>query len=248
MQKAAPVDLARFSFFNSIDMRALSIFMAVISFLSMLPEQARAEFILSSAIIEFTQNGPRQQDVEIISRSQDNDYITAEVTEVVHPGEGDEIKRVIENPAESKLLVTPDKAVLPGGSRRVLRFVLLSEPDDQEHIYRVAVKPVIRGVEHDAKIGLKILVGYEALVIIRPAQPHISWSAKREGNKLFLKNNGNTNILLQNGQQCSNSADCKKAPVLRLYAGRDAALELPLNQPVTYSVWDGNEIIEKTFN
>ena len=32
------------------------------------PAQARAEFILNSAILEFYADGPKQQDVELISR------------------------------------------------------------------------------------------------------------------------------------------------------------------------------------
>src|SRR6185369_15429223 len=100
------------------------------------------------------------------------------------------------------LLVTPDKTVLAGNGRRILRFVLLRDLDDKEHVYRVAIKPVIRGVENDNKLGLKILVGYEALVIMRPAVPMPAYSATRNGNLVEVTNTGNTGILFQNGQQC----------------------------------------------
>lgn len=220
---------------------------AIASLAALTPRQAGAEFIVSSAIVEFTAGGPQQQDVEIISRSKDNDYVVAEVNEILNPGTKNETKRLIDDPAQSWLLVTPDKSVLAGEGRKILRFVLLIAPDEAEHIYRVAVKPVIRGVESDAKMGLKILVGYEVLTIIRPAHPKPAYTARRLGRTLRVQNTGNTNILFQGGQQCAAQNDCRLAPVMRVYAGQEDSIELALDAPVTYSVWNGTERAETRF-
>jgi P pilus assembly chaperone PapD len=208
---------------------------------------ARAEFMIASAIVEFTANGPRQQDIELVSRSKDNDYIEASISEIIHPGEKDETRRVIEDPATAGLLVTPDKTVLAGGGRRVLRFVLLKEPDAEEHIYRVAIKPVIKGLDTSGKVGLKILVGYEVLVIVRPVVPAPQYTAGRQGKTFTIRNTGNTNILFQNGRQCADAGTCVVPPAIRVYAGGTAHAELPYDTPVTYSLWDGAETTEKQF-
>jgi P pilus assembly chaperone PapD len=219
--------------------------------LALVPPLAHAEFSITSAIVEFTQDGPRQQDIELVSRSDGNDYIVSEVYEVMNPGEANEERRLVKDPTTSMLLVTPDRTVLAGNGRRILRFVLLRDLDDKEHVYRVAIKPVIKGVDNDHKVGLKILVGYEALVIMRPAVPMPAFSARRDGKMVEVANTGNTGILFQNGQQCvpgenEDKKMCKLPPAVRIYAGQRAKIELPRAAPVTYSIWDGRKSDIKT--
>ena len=211
------------------------------------PNVAHASFLISSAILEFTTEGPKQQDIELINRSAEDDYIITEVGEMVHPGAADETRREVTDPAESWLLVTPDKHILPAGGRKLLRFVLLKPLDAEEHIYRIAVKPVIRDVENTAKVGLKILVGYEVLVIIRPATIAPAYHASRQGKEFSVVNQGNSNVLFQNGAQCRAAEKCLLPPVLRAYPGQTAHVTLPLDQPVSYSVWDGKTTVEKRF-
>lgn len=217
-----------------------------VNFLGMLYE-ARAEFLISSAILEFTKEGPKQQDIELISRSADNDYIETDITEIIQPGTDHESRRVITDPADSWLLVTPDKSILTGNSRKLLRFVLLKEPDASEHIFRISVKPVIKGIESTTKVGIKVLVGYEVLVIIRPTLLQPAYSASRQGKALTIRNTGNTNILFQNGTQCPPPENCPLAPGTRVYAQTNATLTLPTNKPVTYSVWDGRDNVQKSY-
>ncbi len=213
-----------------------------------LARSARAEFIITSAIIEFTADGPSQHDIELVSRSRDNDYIATEISEIINPGTAHEERRVIEDPADAGLLVTPDKTVLTGGSRKLLRFVLLHMPDEKERIFRVAVKPVVKGVEDQNKIGLKILVGYEVLVIVRPRNPQVSFDAKRQGKYLLIENRGNTNVLLQHGQQCNPAPSCKVTPVMRVYPGSYEKIELPADAAVSYTIWDGIKTTERQFD
>ncbi len=154
---------------------------------------------------------------------------------------------MLTDPAKAGLVVTPAKIILPAGGRKVLRFVLLRAPDAQEHIYRVDLKPVVGGLQNNTKIGLKILVGYEVLVIVRPAQPKISYTAQRQGRTLTIANDGNTNVLFENGTQCSDSEHCQPAPVLRVYPGAKANVTLPADGAVEYTVWDGAESKQKKF-
>lgn len=206
---------------------------------------AQAEFILSNAIVEFSPTGETQQDVDLISRSNDQDYIVTELYEVLAPGTPEEKRVLIEDPAEAGLLVTPEKTILPGGGRQVLRLVLLRSPQEAERIYRVVVKPVITDIKSSSKMGLKVLVGYEMLVIVRPLKLVNSYTLTRNGRQLNITNNGNSNLLLEVGKQCPRNTNeesaCKPTPSVRVYAGRNATAELPFDAPVTYRVWDGAE-------
>ncbi len=210
-------------------------------------QPARAEFLISNAVIEFTADSPHQQDIELIGRGQEGDYIASEVTEVIHPGMPDERRQVLDNPSKAGLLVTPDKTILPAGAHKVLRFVLLKAPDAEEHIYRVAIKPVIKGLNGNGKLGLKILVGYEVLVIVRPTPLQPDYKANRTGKTFTIQNTGNTDILFQAGQQCVNDK-CETPPVMRVYPEQTNKVTLPLNTAVQYSVWDGQTTAEKKWD
>lgn len=222
----------------------LPLFMSVL-LLAAFP--ARAEFIISNAILEFQPDGQGQKDIEIISRSKDNDYVVTEVSEIINPGAANQSERPFENPEEAGLLVTPDKVVLSAGSRRVLRFVLMKEPGEQERIYYVTVKPVIPGLSQNNKLGLKVLVGYRVMVIVRPATTKADFSAQRTGKTLTFRNTGNTNLLLQQGQQCASTKDCRPLAVERIHAGQSKTLTLHMDAPVSYSIWDGQNTTEKQF-
>lgn len=208
---------------------------------------ARAEFIISNAILEFQPGGQAQKDIEIISRSKDNDYVVTEVSEIINPGTPNQSERPLENPEESGLLVTPDKVVLSAGSRRVLRFVSMKEPGEHERIYYVTVKPVIPGLNQNNKLGLKVLVGYRVMVIVRPAITKADFSAQRTGKTLNFRNTGNTNLLLQQGRQCASAKDCRPLAVERIHAGQSKTLMLQMDAPASYTIWDGQNTTETQF-
>lgn len=215
---------------------------------SILWTPARAEFVISSAIVEFASDTSPQQDIELASRSKETDYIVTEISEILHPGMPNESRVLIEDPEESRLLVTPGRTILTGGGRRVLRFMLLKDLDDQEHIYRVAVKPVIKGTDNKTKLGLKILVGYEVLVILRPSTIKPSYEARREGTNFTVTNNGNTNILFESGMQCPAEEECAIPSVIRAYPGQKISITLPQNKAVDYMLWDGDSTAERHFD
>ena len=227
--------------------RTLAILLAGVFTACFLYAPAHAEFMINSAIIEFNKDSSKQQDIEIVSKSAGDDYIVSEVSEMLNPGSTDEKRRLLDDPADAGLLVTPDKMILSAGSHKILRFVLLKELDSKEHIYRVAIKPVIKSTSNDAKFGLKILVGYEVLVIVRPADIKPLWQATRAGPVITISNDGNSNVVFQTGQQCNAEERCKTLPTVRTYPGTKNTITLPADLPAHYSVWDGVTTEEKIY-
>lgn len=213
---------------------------------------ALADFSITSAIIEFNTEKPVQQDIEVVSRSKETQYIVAELYEVQNPGSPQERRVKITEPEQGELLVTPDKLVLAGGGRKVVRFVLLGQPGATEKVYRAVIKPAIKGLDNESQIGLKVLVGYEVLVIVRPAAMKPAYNASRQGRTMTVSNTGNTDILFQNGVQCPAginppSAKCVQAPVIRVYPGQSSTTELPFDTAISYSVWDGKSTVEHQY-
>lgn len=229
--------------------RKLTLFSII--FMSGFPTLAFAEFAMSEMVIDFAEDSARQHDIEIISQDKETQYIATETYVVDKPSAPDEMRTQIANPQESGLVITPKKMVLPPGARKMMRFLLLQGVPEQEKIYRIVVKPVIQGVDSDKqqKMALKILVGYEALVIVRPKDSRVELTATRKGNSITITNAGNTNANLQSGIQCNAvGGDCQELGVARIYAGESWTTNLPhLNGPVKYQVWNGKEMTEMTF-
>lgn len=211
---------------------------------------AHADFAISETIIDFTDNSPRQRDIEVVSREKDDQFVATQVIVVDHPGAADEKRIEEKNPEKSGLLITPGKMVLPANSRKTIRFLLLKPEAETDRIYRVVIKPVVKGVEGgNSRVALKILVGYEALVIVRPKNPHIDLTADRQGNQLTITNKGNTNAYLQSGEQCNaTGGDCKQLNIARIYAGQRWSTTLPhMDGKVTYRIFDGTSTQSQSF-
>ncbi len=214
-------------------------------FLLVLASPVHAEFVMSEMIIDFADNGPRQRDIEIINKDKSVQYIATEIYGVEHPTEPNEKRVLYTDPVKAGLMVTPNKMALPAEARKLMRFLVLSPQADADKIYRVAVKPVIQGIdETKQRVALKVLIGYEALVIVRPKGAKIDLVAERKGNSLTLTNEGNTNANLQSGQQCdATGGNCKDLNVARIYAGQSWKTTLPhMNGVVKFQVWDGSTL------
>lgn len=209
-----------------------------------------ADMVLSNAIIHFEEGQANRQDIEIENVGDEVMYVAIEPRLVTNPGTGDEGRELINDPREAGLLVTPNKMAIPAGGRKVIRFVNLKSDNDIERIFRVTVKPVVGEIVAQ-ETGVKILVGYEVLVLMQPSTPNYNVVGKREGNTLFFENTGNINVLLREGKQCAQALDseidCQPLPGKRLYPGMEWSVELPHDAPVEYYVAIGTKNAVQTY-
>tara|TARA_R110002049_G_scaffold13509_3_gene58842 strand:+ start:193199 stop:193888 length:690 start_codon:yes stop_codon:yes gene_type:complete len=209
-----------------------------------LPGISSADMILNKSIIYFEPGQPNREDLEIQNAGSDPLYIQVTPKIVHNPGSEDQSREVFDNPKEAGLLVSPNKLVVPPNGRKLLRFVNLSPNPEVEKVYRVSITPVV-GDLSAKKSGVKILIGYEVLVIVHPVQGHFQLTHKRTNNQLTVSNKGNQNVLLRKGTQCPPEvADenlCEHYPGKRLYPGNTWSVELTKDQPVTYFLSRGKE-------
>lgn len=225
----------------------------VLILISILPiSPVSANMVLSEAILHFEPGKPLRKDIEVENPGSENLYIEITPSVVVEPGTENEKRQPINDPRESGLLVTPNKLVVPPGGRKLVRLVSLKPLGGKERVYRVTFKPVVGDLETE-QIGIKILVGYEVLVLMQPANPDPNLIAKRNGKSLSFHNQGNTNVLLREGKQCpkGSSADdenCESLGGRRLYPGNSWSVELPYNKAVDYQMSIGTKNSVKTFN
>jgi P pilus assembly chaperone PapD len=210
---------------------------------------AMAGIGISQAIVDFSNPQTQRRDIWVINDGSQRAYVAVDPAEIVHPGLPNE-KRVTEpDPEKRGLLVTPSRIILEPGQRRMVRLVVLGNRKT-ERIYRVKIHPVLAPLGLDEKqnapknsgVGIRILTGYDMLVIVRPLNPVAKVTARRKGGDLVFNNAGNTNALLVNGTQCNASGkECKHLPPMRLYAGASHTISTPYQTPVSYEVQTGEK-------
>lgn len=208
---------------------------------------AAAELVLSQVIVDLQPDKPPREDIEVWNDGEERMYVAAEPFEIVGAGTPDEERVAATDPEGSGILVSPQRLVLEPGERRIIRVAAIGERSANDRVYRVAIKPVAGPISAETS-ALKVLIGYDALVLVRPAEPKPALAATRDGRSLVLRNTGNTAQELFDGRQCDASgADCRDLPAKRLYPGATWAQSLPLGTPVTYKTAVGPDIIEREF-
>jgi P pilus assembly chaperone PapD len=183
------------------------------------PSPAHAELIVSQLIVEFKPGGSRTADVEIFNNSDERSYVVVEPRELLEPGTSHEKPFATPDPARLGLLVSPARFILEPQQRRTLRIAAIGPAAQTERVYRVTVKPV-SGEIKGSESGLKLLVGYDLLVLVRPPAVRSTIRSTRNGLELILSNDGNSSVELAEGKQCDPSGkSCDALPAKRLYAG-----------------------------
>lgn len=200
---------------------------------------AAANILVSPTIINFLPNQLPRQDVVVMNQGDTNAYIEVTPYRVDRPGTANEKKIQIHNPKELGLLVSPNKLIIPPKQHRVLRIIQLSQSLKEDEIYRITVAPIpnkLLPVEtkdiNDRKMGVRVVLAYGILAIVRPEQMRPQLLVKRQGKNLLIENKGNTNIVIVGGEQCLND-NCFQLPSRRIYAGNRWEVGLPFNQPIT---------------
>ena len=164
----------------------------------------------------------------------------------MRPGLEGQKRRQYRDPKEMGMLVSPTRLVLEPGQSKTVRMSLLGRPLDRDRIYRVKIAPAV-GRTVAMRTGIRVVVGYDVLVIARPANAKARIEDERNGRKLTLRNTGNTNALLVSGKQCNKAGKCVDLPTTRLYAGAEWSVDLPLDAPVEYRLQSGGAVYSRTF-
>jgi len=209
---------------------------------------AQAEMVLSQVIVDLQPNKPPRDDIEVFNDGPDRIYVAADPFEILSAGSPDEHRvPIAADPVASGLLVSPRKIVLAPGERQTIRVAVIGDRPAQDRVYRLAIRPVAGPLQADQS-ALKVLVGYDTLVLVRPSAQIDDVTSKRDGRTLSITNAGNTAQELFDGRQCDAAGeDCRALPAKRLYPGVNWEQTLPFDTPVSYKSAMGPRIRERTF-
>jgi P pilus assembly chaperone PapD len=228
--------------------RFAAVRLGLLALLAMFPlAPAAAQIVVSNLVVELRPGKDSKQDVEVWNNSPDRAYVAVEPAEVANPGTPAETRRTDPDPEKLGILVSPARMILDPGQRKLVRIAEIVPPGDRERVYRVAVKPVAGAIASD-QTGLKILIGYDVLVLVRPAQPQSSISATRSGDTVTFRNDGNVSVELEEGRQCDTTGkSCSDLPGKRLYAGGQWSTQVRPGYHPEYTMKSPGQSVRKTF-
>lgn len=203
---------------------------------------ASAELVINQMVVELAQSS-RTADVLIFNHGKERSYIAIEPIEVLNPGTSDEKRVSNPDPRVLGLLLSSTRLILEPGQKRLVRVAATSIPEDRERIYRVTIKPVTGDVASETS-GLKLLVGYEMLVMVKPVRgAPVAVEAQRSGNELTLVNRSNSSVELVDGKHCPDqTANCSALPSKRLYAGARWSQAVSAGGRIEYRALAGGKI------
>ncbi len=221
---------------------------AVTIILALAATPAAAGIALSRAVVDIQSSDAAAQDIDIWNDGSEVAYVTVEPAEIVSPGLPGETRTAITDPGVGGLLVTPQRLILQPGEHKLIRIGAIIPRGNTDRIYRVAIKPVAGPVSAPVT-ALKLLVGYDVLVIYRPARPTVKVVSERNGNILTLRNDGNSNVEIYEGRQCDPARPtvCVTLPAKRLYAGQVWQQTLTMAGPVDYRIAQGSHTSQQRF-
>jgi P pilus assembly chaperone PapD len=199
------------------------------------PQVASAEIVLSQLVVDIAPGKAARGDIEVWNNDKERAYVVVEPSEVLQPGTPAERRVAERNPEKLGLLVTPARMILEPGQRKLLRISPIGGFPQRERVYRVTVKPTVGSVETNVT-GLKLLIGYDVLVLLRPGGAPGHLTGRRDGNQLVIRNDGGTSVELSAGKACKGKTDCRELPAKRLYAGAEWRVDVPAGATVEYAV------------
>lgn len=223
----------------------ISAFVVITLSMCLADSAAQAQLAVDSMIVDFADPKLSRQDIVLSNNGNEVMYVEIEPEELVL-GPRREPQGRSGTPDELGLLVTPNRMVLAPGQRRPVRAVLLQRPE-VERIYRVTIKPVVGDALIDPALAgkkkaldLKVMVGYRAILLVRPAKIEEKLQSSREGHKLRFVNQGNVSMMLDFGRQCATPetppASCATLPSKRVWPGMAWEVDLPQSGPASYTV------------
>lgn len=223
------------------------VFKLLLAVLLFIPAGVQADIVLSNLILDLQPGKHSREDIEVWNNSPDRAYVAIEPAEVVDPGLPSELRRHEADPEKLGLLVSPARMVLEPDQRKTARIAVIAPAGDRERVYRVTVRPVVGPIE-STQSGLKILVGYEVLVLVRPAQSQPNIVFTRSGDTVTFRNDGNVSVELIDGRECtSDDKTCSDLPGKRLYAGAQWSEQLMPGRHPEYTLKSPGQALRKVF-
>jgi P pilus assembly chaperone PapD len=207
---------------------------------------ASAELVLSQLVVELGAGKEPRSDIEIWNNDKEQAFVVVQPSEIVGAGTAAEQRVSERNPETLGLLVSPARLILEPGQHKLLRVATIGALPVRERVYRITVKPTVGDITAN-RSGLKLLIGYDLLVLVRPAAASPRLVASHAGGQLVIRNEGASSVELAGGKSCRGKTDCTVLGGKRLYAGAEWRVAVPDGAPAEFTVIGPDGTRRQTF-
>ncbi|MFQ2770045.1 hypothetical protein ACK3Y4_04795 [Aeromonas caviae] len=147
-------------------------------------------------------------------------YVRISAFEIDFSSAGKPVEKTIDNDALMQgkglgLLVSPARMIIPASGNQANRMLFVGARD-RERYYRVRYVPVIpetgkefglsaaeqREYEAGLKVGVNMMAGYGAIVVVRPAHVRYHTQIDEDAGNVVITNKGNSTVMLDAFAQC----------------------------------------------
>ncbi len=206
----------------------------------------RADMVLSDVIVAFAP-GEVRKEIVVTNTGEETLFVSADLAEIINAGSANEERVVNPDPELAGMIVSPTRIVVQPGQRKTLRIAYIGDTPASDRVYRLLVKPAVGDIDAQETM-LRVLIGYDVLVVVQPEEPAYNLDWSREGTVFTVTNTGNTNALMYEGLLCPASGDCVDVQGRRIYPGLTVTIDLPAEDgTLTYMVQGAGQIGQATF-
>lgn len=180
-------------------------------------------------------------------------YVSISIEQAEKPG-ASSTKKVLNDPRQTGLLISPAKLALPPGGFRTVRVSLIRPPQVQEQRYMLIVTPQEGALtmakspsNENLRAAIHVIVAYGIEVIVAPLHPNTKLSLTRTGREITASNQGNTIVILYGKQQCASPNQCEKFEGrYEIAPGTTQKIIVPKALPATFRqrVFEDTELVE----
>lgn len=190
-------------------------------------------------------------------------FVRVSVSEVTFSASGEPQEKITgaaslgQKQAGAALVVSPARLIIPAGGMQAARLMYLGQRD-RERYFRVRFVPVApeekegfspeNAAEYQQSVsaGVTMLMGYGALLFVAPKQPRFHTDVLEEGQKIIVRNNGNTTVVLVDFHACETGGnECGTPAKYHVLPGRIREFAKEADREYRFKLHEGKR--EKTF-
>jgi len=161
---------------------------------------------VDKSILELT-NQTNKTTVRLSNSGEDTLYINLNLSEIIDPATSDSVSAELSDPSKDGIIVHPRQLVLRPGQSRSAKVVLSRPVENQDRVFRLNIKPLAGDAlptqQSDRSAGVRILLGYQLLVLARPDKFELDVKLQRKEDSVVFENKSNTSVLLRSGKTAS---------------------------------------------
>ncbi|MCA8180529.1 molecular chaperone [Burkholderia vietnamiensis] len=188
-------------------------------------------------------------------------FVKVEIKRVTFGAQGEihESAQVDDGSLQNRLIVSPNRLIVPPDGARSARILYVGERGTEQYfrVRYLPVEPSRKGgfdVSPDvekkfADAGVKVLVGYGEFLFVRPTHEHYDTVFQQSPGKLVIVNHGNSTVILDDYRTTAAGQDEPGEPVRRfVLPGRTMNVATSSLKELDFELMEGENTTPKHFD